>query len=89
MDRPDVDTLPAIPDPACDHEQAELKRRREDIELKHGRIREFLDATGQDAVVLGRADSVAWFTSGGDLGQDFDVGVQLRSCCSSTGRRGR
>ena len=69
MDRPAVDTLPVIPDPAADHEQAELQRRREDIEQKHGRIREFLDATGQDAVVLGRADSVAWFTSGGDLGQ--------------------
>jgi Xaa-Pro dipeptidase len=71
MDRPDIDTLPVMPDPAADHEQAELKRRREDIELKHERIREFLDATGHDAVVLGRADSVAWFTSGGDLGQHF------------------
>ena len=44
-------------------------RRRSDIEEKHQRIREFLDATGQDAVVLGLADSVAWFTSGGDLAQ--------------------
>jgi Xaa-Pro dipeptidase len=69
-DRPHTDTLPVTPDPAADHGQAELKRRRDDIEIKHQRIRDFLDATGQDAVLLGRADSVAWFTSGGDLGQD-------------------
>lgn len=69
MDRPENDSLPTVPDPACDHENADQRRRREDIEFKHHRIREYLDATGQDAVVLGRADSVAWFTSGGDLGQ--------------------
>src|SRR5262245_51808691 len=68
-DRPDVDTLPAMTDPACDHEQAEVRWRRDDIELKHKRIREYLDTTGNEAVVLGRADSVAWFTSGGDLSQ--------------------
>ena len=60
-----------MPDPAADHECSELKRRLEDIELKHQRIREFLDANEQDGVVLGRADSVAWFTSGGDLGKDL------------------
>jgi Xaa-Pro aminopeptidase len=70
-DRPSNDSLPVMPDPAADHECSELKRRREDIELKHQRIREFLDANEQDGVVLGRADSVAWFTSGGDLGQDL------------------
>ena len=70
-DRPSNDTLPVMPDPAADHECSELKRRREDIELKHQRIREFLDANELDGVVLGRADSVAWFTSGGDLGQDL------------------
>ncbi|MGZ3316957.1 MAG: M24 family metallopeptidase, partial [Isosphaeraceae bacterium] len=58
-DRPFNDTLPVMPDPAADHECSELKRRREDIELKHQRIREFLDANEQDGVVLGRADSVA------------------------------
>lgn len=68
-DRPEADSLPTVPDPAADHEQAELKRRRDDVEIKHQRIREFLDRTDQDAVVLGRAESVAWFTSGGDLGQ--------------------
>jgi Xaa-Pro aminopeptidase len=70
-DRPSVDTLPVVPDPAADHEQAELRYRREDIEQKHDRVRKFLDETGNDAVVLGRSDSVSWFTSGGELGQDF------------------
>jgi Xaa-Pro aminopeptidase len=70
-DRPSNDSLPVMPDPAADHECTELKRRREDIDLKHQKIREFLDATEQDGVVLGRADSVAWFTSGGDLGQEL------------------
>jgi Xaa-Pro aminopeptidase len=60
-----------MPDPAADHGHAELKARRDDIELKHDRIREYLDATSQDAVVLGRADSVSWFTSGGELGQSL------------------
>ena len=68
-DRPNTDTLPPLLDPAADHEAEELKQRRNDVEEKHQRVREFLDATGQDAVVLGRADSVAWFTSGGDLCQ--------------------
>ncbi|HKI19754.1 MAG TPA: M24 family metallopeptidase [Isosphaeraceae bacterium] len=70
-DRPSTDTLPALLDPAADHGDEELKRRRDDVEEKHQRVREFLDATGHDAVVLGLADSVAWFTSGGDLGQDL------------------
>jgi Xaa-Pro aminopeptidase len=73
-DRPGEDTLPALADPAADHEDAGLKARRDDVETKHQRIRDFLDATGQDAVVLGMADSVSWFTSGGDLGQDLGCG---------------
>jgi Xaa-Pro aminopeptidase len=73
-DRPGEDTLPALTDPAADHGDAELKARRDDIEAKHQRIRDFLDATGQDAVVLGMSDSVSWFTSGGDLGQDLGCG---------------
>lgn len=68
-DRPSADTLPVVLDPAADHEQTELKRRRDDVEIKHQRIREFLDRNDHDAVVLGRAESVAWFTSGGDLCQ--------------------
>ena len=67
-DRPLTDSLPALPDPTADHEDAALRKRRQDVELKHDRIRAFLEATGRDAVLLGRADSVSWFTSGGDLG---------------------
>ncbi|AMV39631.1 M24 family metallopeptidase [Planctomyces sp. SH-PL62] len=70
-DRPAEDSLPDVPDPAGDHEDAERKRRRDDVEAKHQRIREFLDRTDQDAVILGSAASVAWFTSGGDLGQGY------------------
>ncbi|WP_250846733.1 M24 family metallopeptidase [Aquisphaera insulae] len=68
-DRPALDTLPSTPDPAADHESPELVRRRQDVELKHDRIRAYLDATDQEAVVLGRSDSVSWFSSGGELGQ--------------------
>src|SRR5262249_14756436 len=74
-DRPSTDTLPALPDPTADHGDAALKRRRDDVEEKHQRIRDFLAATGHDAVVLGLTDSVAWFTSGGDLGQDLSSGL--------------
>ncbi|WP_165250766.1 M24 family metallopeptidase [Paludisphaera soli] len=69
-DRPAEDSLPDVPDPAGDHEDLERKLRRDDVEAKHQRVREFLDRTNQDAVILGRADSIAWFTAGGDLGQD-------------------
>jgi Xaa-Pro dipeptidase len=68
---PSQDSLPALADPAADFGDGELKRRREDVEFKHDRIREFLNATNHDAVVLGLADSVAWFTSGGDLGLEL------------------
>src|SRR5271166_4630041 len=70
-DRPRTDTFPVMADPTADHGGEEIRERRQDIELKHDRVCAFLDATEQDAVVLGRADSVAWFTSGGDLGQDL------------------
>jgi Xaa-Pro aminopeptidase len=68
---PSQDSLPALADPAADFGAADLKRRRDDVELKHNQIRDFLNATDHDAVVLGLADSVAWFTSGGDLGLDL------------------
>jgi Xaa-Pro aminopeptidase len=70
-DRPDTVTLPALLDPAADHEDDAVAGRRDDVEEKHRRVVAFLDATGYDAVVLGRADSIAWFTSGGDLGQSL------------------
>ena len=63
-DRPDADTLPALADPAADHCDQAVSRRRGDVQEKHARIAGFLDATGNEAVLLGRADSVAWFTSG-------------------------
>ncbi len=86
-DRPDTDTLPALLDPAADHEDVDRKRRREDVEEKHQRVRDFLDATGQDAVVLGLADSVAWFTSGGDLSQM--LGSELSSILLFVNRTSR
>jgi Xaa-Pro dipeptidase len=70
-DRPNTDTLPAVPDPTADFQDRALVLRRADVEEKHRRVCDFLDRTGHDAVVLGRADSLAWFTSGGDLGQDL------------------
>jgi len=68
-DLPSTDTLPALTDPAADHGDDALADRRADVEEKHRRVVQFLDETGYEALVLGRADSVAWFTSGGDLGQ--------------------
>jgi Xaa-Pro aminopeptidase len=76
-DRPEADSLPTLLDPAADHRDQGITSRRDDVEEKHGRIVEFLDATGNDVLVLGRADSVAWFTSGGELG--LTVGSQLSS----------
>lgn len=73
-DRPDNDSLPPLADPTADHGDATVAARRADVELKHQRVREFLDRTGQDALVLGMADSVAWFTAGGDVGQDMGCG---------------
>ena len=70
-DRPSTTSLPALADPTADHTDDTLAQRRDDVEEKHRRIIALLDATGNDAVVLGRADSIAWFTSGGDLGLDL------------------
>ncbi len=67
-ERPDPASLPVMSDPAADHSDLELRKRRADVEEKHDRVRKYLDDSGLDAVVLGTADSVAWFTSGGELG---------------------
>src|SRR3954466_14922807 len=67
-DRPNTDTLPALVDPTADHADEALRARRAAVEEKHRRVAEFLARTGYDAAVLSRADSVAWFTAGGDLG---------------------
>ena len=58
-DRPDTVTLPALADPAADHTDALRARRRADVETKHQRIRDLLDATDHDAVVLGPGLTVA------------------------------
>lgn len=78
-DRPNTDTLPALIDPTADHTDGPLSLRRADVETKHQRVAALLEATGHDALVLGQADSMAWFTSGGDLGTDlsFDRGPVL------------
>ncbi|MHC5544655.1 M24 family metallopeptidase, partial [Singulisphaera rosea] len=86
-DRPNTDTLPALSDPTVDHADDDLAERREDIDEKHRRIAAYLDATGQDAVVLGRADSIAWFTSGGDLGQDLGSEVSTALLYVNRGSR--
>jgi Xaa-Pro aminopeptidase len=73
-DRPNTDTLPVLSDPAADHLDLALSARRADVEEKHRRVAAFLDQQGLDALILGRADSLAWFTSGGDLGQQTLAG---------------
>ena len=70
-DRPHTETLPILADPAADHLDPELMQRRADVDEKHRRVVEFLDRNGYDAAVFGRADSVAWFTAGGDLRRDL------------------
>ncbi|RUL86766.1 M24 family metallopeptidase [Tautonia sociabilis] len=79
-DRPDTESLPALADPAADHLDPDLRRRRADVDEKHRRVVEFLERHGYHAALLGRADSVSWFTSGGDLrehlGSEF-ASVQL------------
>lgn len=64
-------TCPAVADPTADHLAGEVAQRRADVDEKHRRLIEFMDGRGLDGVVLGRADSISWFTAGGDLGQNF------------------
>ncbi len=71
QDRPNTATIPALTDPSADHVDPQVAERRADVEEKHERVVRFLDERGLDAVVLTRADSVAWFTSGGDLSSDL------------------
>jgi len=74
-DRPSTDTLPALADPAVDHGDAELQKRREDVEEKHRRVIELLDRSGLDAVILGSADVISWLTAGGNLRRDLTSSV--------------
>jgi Xaa-Pro aminopeptidase len=68
---PSESSLPAVADPAADHVDPEVAARRADVEEKHRRVAAWLDAQGYDALVLGRADGVAWFTGGGEFGQSL------------------
>lgn len=70
-DRPDVATLPPLADPAADHGRDDPDGRRADVEEKHQRVIAWLEAHGYDALMLGRADSIAWFTCGGEMSQDL------------------
>lgn len=70
-DRPHTDTLPALVDPAVDHDDGVLGLRRADVSEKHARIAEFLDRNKLDGLVLSRPDSLAWFTAGGELRRDL------------------
>jgi len=70
-DRPEFPSIPSMIDPAADHLDPEVATRRAEVEEKHRRIVDFLDEHDYQAVVLTRADSLAWFTSGGDLGQNL------------------
>ena len=79
-DRPEVTSIPAPVDPAADHVDPVVAARRDEVEEKHRRVVAFLDGFGYDAVVLTRADSIAWFTSGGDVGRTLgadDAAVAL------------
>ena len=70
-DRPSSsqDSLPALVDPAFDHQHDLISARRHDVEEKHERILRFLRESGYDAVLLGHRDSLAWLSSGGDLAE--------------------
>jgi Xaa-Pro dipeptidase len=86
-DRPNTDTLPALADPTADFSDQALARRREDVEAKHQRVVALLCATDHDAAVLGRADTLAWFTGGGDLG--MDLGGEMSSALLFINRSSR
>jgi Xaa-Pro dipeptidase len=70
-DLPEEHSLPAMIDPAADHLDPEIARRRVDVDEKHRRVLGFLQAHDFEAVLLTRADSIAWFSAGGDVTQDL------------------
>jgi Xaa-Pro aminopeptidase len=72
-DRPFASTLPPLIDPAADHVDEPVLERREEVDAKHRQVADFLDAYGYDALILTRADSIAWFTSGGDVARGLAV----------------
>lgn len=71
-DRPQTESLPILADPAADFSpETDPDGRRADVETRHREIIAFLDRHGYEGVVLGRADSVAWFTAGGDVARSY------------------
>ena len=70
-DRPDAPSIPSMIDPAADHLDPALTARRAQVEENHRRIVAWLDTNDYHGVTLARADSIAWFTAGGDLGQNL------------------
>lgn len=71
VDRPVEDSLPALVDPAANHVDPEVAQRRSDVDEKHRRVIAFMEESEYDAIVLTRADSIAWFTAGGDATRDL------------------
>ena len=71
-DRPDTDTLPVMADPAADHENVELRRRRDGYRAEASADSRL---PRRHRARRGRCwagpTPCRWFTSGGDLGQDF------------------
>ena len=84
---PSQDTLPALADPAADHGDANLVECKADVDEKHARIIAYLDHTGYDAVLLTRADSLAWFTSGGEF--TVDHATEAGTACLFINRKCR
>ncbi|MDG1897465.1 MAG: M24 family metallopeptidase [Fuerstiella sp.] len=41
--------------------------RLQDVEVKHDRVRQLLNSTGSDALLLQNPENIAWFTAGADL----------------------
>ena len=70
-DLPEEPSLPALIDPAADHLDPEIARRRADVDEKHRHVIEFLQAHNYEGLLLTRADSIAWFTAGGDVSLDL------------------
>jgi Xaa-Pro aminopeptidase len=67
LDRGAGEQAPQVPDPVADHVDPAISARRADVDHNHERVAEFLTRHGYDALVLGRADFISWFTAGGDL----------------------
>jgi len=70
-DQEEEHSLPALIDPAADHLDPLIAARRADVDEKHRRILAFLQTYDFEAVLLTRADSIAWFTAGGDVSRDL------------------